>query len=304
MARVTRSDPAPSRWAYRLERLWLRPALRRFVTRGLPALAVAGALAVWASDEGRRDAARAAMADAVDAVKDRPEFQVRHLRVEGASGTLRAEIEAALPARLPLSRFKLDLEAIRAALESLDAVRSAEVWIREGGVLLLRVVERDPAVAYLRDDGIDVLDADGHRVALLELIEEVGDLPLISGESAHAHVPEALTLAAAAAPVRDRLVGLVRVGARRWDVVLKDDQRIQLPEAAPVEALDRALALHAAKAVLDRDVAALDLRLRGRPTLRLRPGAREAMARMRERMNDETDDAHGADEAQPQTEVE
>ena len=289
MGRALRRDPAPSRWAYRLERLWLRPSVRLFVRRGLPALLAASAVAAWASDEGRRVAAWDWGADAVDAVLDRPEFTVAHLRVEGASAELRADIDEALPVDLPLSRFKLDLAALRDLLEGLDPVRSAEVRVREGGVLELRVVERDPAVAFLRDDGIDVLDADGHRIATLELMEEAGTLPLISGEDAERRVPEALALTQAAAPVRDRLVGLVRVGQRRWDVVLDGGMRILLPEAAPVEALDRALALHAAKGVLDRDVAVLDLRLRGRPTVRMREGARDAFTATRSDTGDGTE---------------
>ena len=287
--RTKASDPAPSRWAYRLERLWLRPAVRALALRGLPALAVVLALGLWAADGDRRAAAARAWTDAVDAVKDRPEFLVRHLRVEGASDGLRSEIGGALRIDLPVSRFRLDLAALRASVEALEPVRSAEVRLREGGLLELRVIERDPAVAFLRDDGIDVLDADGHRVAAFELVEEVGTLPLISGEHAERRVPEALALVEAAAPVGDRLVGLVRVGERRWDVVLDGDQRILLPEASPVEALDRALALDAAKNVLDRDVAVLDLRLRGRPTVRLRPAARDALLAMRVRARDATD---------------
>lgn len=57
MQQVTssRRDPAPTRLAYRLNRLWLTPYVRRLLWLGLPVGAVAG-LVLWAvADEGRRD---------------------------------------------------------------------------------------------------------------------------------------------------------------------------------------------------------------------------------------------------------
>ena len=36
-----RRDPAPSRWAYKMQRLWLTPAFRVFMRFGLPVLVVA-----------------------------------------------------------------------------------------------------------------------------------------------------------------------------------------------------------------------------------------------------------------------
>ena len=278
-----RTDPAPSKWAYRMERLWLRPGVRAFARRGLPALVALAMLGAWGADAARRDAAADAVGDAVRMVQDRPEFEVRHLRIEGARPDLRAAIGAALSLDLPESRFRLDLDAIRRAVEALAPVRSAEAQLRDGGLLLLRVVERTPAVAVLAEGGIDVLDGEGVALARMELIEEVGALPLLAGRGAEAAVPEALALTAAAAPLHDRLVGLARVGGRRWDVVLSDEQRILLPEDGPAEALGRALALHDAQEVLDRNVAVLDLRLRGRATLRLRAEARAALVAMRAR---------------------
>ena len=285
-------DPAPSRWRYRAQRLWLRPWVRTATLRGLPVIAVVAALGAWASDEARRRSFADGVEDALDVVRDRPEFSIDHLRIEGAGRQLRADIEETLAIDLPVSRFRLDVDGLRAGLEALDPVRSASVRVKSGGVLELRVVERVPAAAFMRDDGIDVLDAEGVRVATMELIEELGALPLIAGPGAEDAVPEALALWSASGPLRDRMVGLARMGGRRWDIVLGGDARIMLPEHAPVAALDRALALHAAEEVLDRDVAALDLRLRGRATVRMRPAAAAALveARTEAKERKETDE--------------
>ncbi len=55
--------------------------------------------------------------------------------------------------------------------------------------------------------------------------------------------------------------------------MLDPDLRIMLPDDRPDLALERAIALHEAQDVLNRDVSALDLRLAARPTIRMNAGA-------------------------------
>jgi cell division protein FtsQ len=79
-------------------------------------------------------------------------------------------------------------------------------------------------------------------------------------------VAEALALFAAAGPLGDRVRGLVRVGERRWDVVLDRDQRILLPETGAVQALEQVLALDAARTCSTATSCVVDMRLpAGRP---------------------------------------
>jgi cell division protein FtsQ len=86
-------------------------------------------------------------------------------------------------------------------------------------------------------------------------------------------VPEALRLMRSARPLGARLRGLVRVGKRRWDVVLDRGQRVMLPEDAPVAALERMLAVDQVKDLLERDVAVVDMRVPSRMTVRMSDAA-------------------------------
>ena len=96
---------------------------------------------------------------------------------------------------------------------------------------------------------------------------------MLAGDGADGATPEALAILDAAGPILARLRGLVRVGDRRWDMVLDRDQRIQLPAENPVAALERLLALDQADALLTRDILTIDLRQEKRPVLRLAPFA-------------------------------
>jgi len=270
-------DPAPSRMAYRLNRLMLTPRFRRFLRYGLPTLVVAAGVAFWASDQTRRDAATDRLAELRSQIEERPEFMVHMMDVEDASETVAAEIRARLPIDYPVSSFDLDLDDLRVEVETLDAVASASVQIRRGGVLSVVVRERVPVLIWRQDEELKLLDAEGHRVASIETRSDRSDLPLVVGLGAGDHVTEALGIFSASKVFSARTRGLLRVGERRWDVVLDRNQRIMLPEDDPTRALAKVIALNEAQDLLARDIAAIDFRNPRRPVLRLTNNAIEAM---------------------------
>ena len=89
-----------------------------------------------------------------------------------------------------------------------------------------------------------------------------------------------MALYAGAGPLRERVRGLVRMGERRWDIVLDREQRILLPGDGAVAALDRVIALNEAQDMLRRDVAVVDMRNAERPTLRMNAEAAQALRRV------------------------
>ena len=183
------------------------------------------------------------------------------------------DIREVVPLDFPVSSFDLNPGEIREIITGLDPVASATVRIRPGGILQIDVTERLPVVVWRTWDGVEVLDATGAHVADLPSRATRSDLPLIAGRGADKHVDEALRLIAASRPLGDRLRGLSRIGERRWDVVLDRGQRILLPVEAPVHALERVLALNEVQDLLERDVAAVDMRLGERPTIRMSENA-------------------------------
>ena len=78
-----------------------------------------------------------------------------------------------------------------------------------------------------------------------------------------------MALLQAAAPITNRVRGLVRVGERRWDIVLDRGQRLLLPADGAVRALERVIVLAELQDLLERDLDVVDLRLPTRPTIRL-----------------------------------
>jgi len=255
--------------------------VRRLARVGLPA-ALSTLACIWVfSQPQNRTAFTEMFAEIRRTFAERPEFMVQLMAIDGASAELAADIRTVLPVDFPISSFDLDLVAMQDAAEALDAVASVDLRVRKGGVLQIDVTERVPALVWRSGNRLELLDGTGRRVASIATRTARPDLPLIAGPGADEATPEALDLLAAAAPLAGRLRGLVRVGERRWDVVLDREQRIMLPELDPVPALEEIIALHQAQDLLSRDLAAVDMRNPYRPTLRMLPQAVQEMHRIK-----------------------
>ena len=273
MPRRIRRDPAPSRWAYRLHRLWMTPIVRRVCRIGVPSLIFFLSVGIFLADADRRASLTAGVVSLREKFEARPEFQVRLVAIEGATTELADAVRAKLNLALPQSSFDIDLDAARERAESLDAVKTAELRVRSGGVLQVVITERQPVAVWRMPEGLTLIDESGHRVAGLAARSDRPDLPLIAGDGADTAVPEALDILAAAAPLVPQLRGMTRMGDRRWDLVLDRNQRIMLPAENPVRAIEGLIALDAAQNLLAREVLVVDLRSEVRPSLRLAPNA-------------------------------
>lgn len=264
-----KADPAPSRWAWRMQRLMLTPGFRLALRAGLPFCATLFIGTVYLSDEARRGAITQAVADARASIEERPEFMVKLMAIDGAEGALAADIRAAVPIEFPQSSFDLDLPEVRRQIAALHGVRTASARIRPGGILQIDVTPRIPVAVWRNEQGLALIDNGGALVSEIFRRSDHSELPLIAGEGAARHVPEALTLLRTASALGNRVRGLVRMGNRRWDVVLDRDQRILLPEQDARQALERVIALERAQEVLTRDVLRVDMRLAERPTVKM-----------------------------------
>lgn len=270
-----------ARWSYRLQRIWLTPFYRAALTRGLPLALVLGVCALLLANAQNRAQLVAWGQAAYSAVVDRPEFMVSDVKISPVAPELDRSIRARLAEELPSSSFRLDLPALRAEIESYDSVEEAALRLGADGKMFVTVRERAPVALWHSGREMQLLDIEGHRVALLAPDAPLPDLPLLAGVGAQTHVREALALLDAALPLGDRLRGLVRVGARRWDVVLDREQRIRLPEQGAMQALERVLALDQAQDLLARDVLSVDMRNPYRPVLNVSPGALETLRAIR-----------------------
>ncbi len=274
-----RRDPAPSRWGYRYQRLMLTPGFRKLVKVGVPLLVVGGLIAGWTAREANRQMIADAYNSTKTQIQQRDEFMVKVMTVDGADETLAGDIRTVLPLEFPTSNFDLDLEEMRQTVAALPAVAEASLRVRPGGILQINVTQRLPVAVFRAPEGLKLVDSEGVLIQNIISRADRGDLPLITGDGAREALTEGLEIYQTAGPLAPRMRGVVRMGERRWDVILDNGQRILLPTADPVSAFQRVVALNQAQDLLERDVAVVDMRHPSRPTIRLNE---QAVANMRQ----------------------
>lgn len=270
-----RRDPAPSRLFYRLQRIWLTPLYRRLIGFGLPLAALAaGGHMLW-SDPDVQAQITASLIRARESVERRPEFQVQFMRLQDVPDDLAVQVRQAADIKLPVSSFRLDLDDVKHRIEAIDAVKQASLYLRAGGVLEVVIEPRVPVVIWRGEKRLEMLDAGGTLAGYIDHRADRPDLPLIAGQGVGPHIAEALEIIDAAAPIADRMRGLVRIGDRRWDIVLDRGQRVMLPEKDAVRSVEHVMAMQMTQDVLSRDISVMDMRDFRRPILRLTEAALE-----------------------------
>ncbi|MEM9060461.1 MAG: cell division protein FtsQ/DivIB [Pseudomonadota bacterium] len=272
--------PGPSKLVYRLTRSWRKVWIRRTALIILPLAMLA--LVAWrvATDPVVVALVEDKRAEFADMMAERPEFAVHGVSIQGASDVLEAKIEPVLALPDKPSSLNIDVAAMQERIKSLAPVRDAHVTLTANGILDIAVEERIGKALWRDEEGsLWLVDPDGIEVASVSAREARPDLPLVLGRGAPAAMNEALGIFRAAPDLHARLRALVRIGERRWNVVLDRGLTILLPETAPRAALERVMAWHFGEDLLDRGLSAVDMRLVERPTLRMTRDAAEIYLR-------------------------
>ena len=194
-------------------------------------------------------------------------LRLARIEVEGRVHTDDALLLAAVGARRGDPMLEIDPEAVRARLKTLAWVREAEVRRRLPATLDIMLVERTPFAIWQHQGRHVVIDREGVVLAETDLAA-FGPLPLVVGAGAATRAAEILDLVARNPVVNDRFRAAVRVADRRWNIRLSTGADVLLPEGAEAPALERLASLQASHALLDRGLAAVDMRLPDRLVLR------------------------------------
>jgi cell division protein FtsQ len=129
------------------------------------------------------------------------------------------------------------------------------------------VTERKPYAVWEHGGRRLLIDKTGHRLASIGS-ESFADLPRVRGDGAPTAIADLHATLALFPAIETRLASAQRIGARRWALVLSNGVTVQLPAEQEAAALQKLAALQARVALLDRDIAEIDLR---GPGLTVRP---------------------------------
>ena len=262
-------DPAPSRIAYRIMRLMLIPRLRLIFTLGFPSLLIFCATLGLFININVWENISAIKKDLKLAFVERPEFMIKVASIDGSSDELANEIREILPLDFPVSYFDLDIKYLHKVVNEIPAVASAAIKISVGGVLQINVTEKSPAFMWRKDNVMSVIDETGSFIRIANSRVDYPKLPLVVGEAANLVVSEISSLMQANEYFKDHVRAFIRVGERRWDLILENNVRIMLPQREFLAAFDRLMLMDEAGSLLSGRLSNIDMRLVVRPTVRV-----------------------------------
>ncbi len=242
----------------------------RWLKRGLKAaavLAIGGVLIVtWRS--GRLVTALHQVEAESIALSAKSGFRVEQVDVVGRDQTDPKALLAAAGLKRGDPILAFSPEAARQRIESLPWVASAAVERRLPDTVAITIVERKPIALWQHNEKISLIDSVGANLGTVA-IETAPPLPLVVGGDAPSHASELLSLLAEHPDIAKRVQASSWIGSRRWDLKLDNGVEVRLPEVGIADALQQLADAEASSRLLERDVAAIDLRLAGKMIVRL-----------------------------------
>ncbi|HBS33590.1 MAG TPA: cell division protein FtsQ [Parvularcula sp.] len=196
-------------------------------------------------------------------------LEVRRVLLRGAHQTAHAEILNALGPIVGAPMVQVSLKDARASVEALGWVRAAAVTRLLPDTIVVSIREREPAAVWQIDYKLFLIDASG--AVITEVNDKVySSLPLVVGSGAADAAGALLTALRRHEDLARRTFALVRVGDRRWNLRLRNNMEIKLPETGFEKAVDDIALMHAAHATLDQPLEYIDLRDPERTVMRRR----------------------------------
>ncbi|MGA7458574.1 MAG: cell division protein FtsQ/DivIB [Methyloceanibacter sp.] len=196
-------------------------------------------------------------------------FGVKRITVAGQLHATDASITTAIGAGPDTILLNFDTDAAKARLETVPWIRHAQVMRLLPSTLQVIVEERTPYAVWQNKGQTYVVDAEGVVLAPA-LREAYASLPLVVGEGAAKSAAELYNQLVPYADLKQKLIAAIRVGDRRWTLKLASGLEIMLPDDNVGEALNSLAKLDEERGLLRRNVAAVDLRLLDRVSVRLR----------------------------------
>jgi cell division protein FtsQ len=270
MSRVKRSprnsvSDRPSGWrlALRRQRRLLRPA----AWTAAASIVVMLLVVIFHSAVPRSSGTLSSVRERLGAATAASGLRVTDVVIEGRANTPEPLLRAAIGINRGDPILGFSLEETKARIETIPWVEHATVERRLPGTVVVSLQERRPFAVWQNQGKYVLVDRTG-QVVTNQDVAQFPHLPLIVGLGAPGSAADLLDALRERPALAEKVVASVRVGERRWNLRMTNGTDVMLPEGHEVVALDRLLQLQQQHAVLDRPLAAIDMRLPDRLVFR------------------------------------
>jgi cell division protein FtsQ len=261
--------PSPWRLMLRRQRRFVRPAM--WVIGGSAALLFGIAVVRSMNPGAAANESLRGLRERIGSVTAASGLRVRNVVIEGRANTPEPLLRAAIGVSPGDPILGFSVEQARSRIETLSWVEHATVERLLPDTVVVHLQERAPFAIWQNHGGFQLVDRAGQVVN--QDISQFRKLPRIVGEGAPAAAAPLLDALTDRPALADKVLAAVRVGQRRWNLRMKNGTDVMLPEGHETTAMDRLMALEQDHSLLERPLAAIDMRLPDRLVLQPREDA-------------------------------
>lgn len=234
----------------------------------LTAIAAAGRF-IWSSLPERSLTGLRARIAALDPL------QIRHIIISGRHLTDEKDVLDKLGTGINHSLLELSVEDARKRIETIPFIEHSIVERRLPDTVAITLVEKHPIAIWQVDRHFILIDQEGEKVSEQELTAQNSSvfrkLPLVVGVGANIEAGSVLTLLNQYPDINSHMLALIRIGQRRWNILMRNGTTLLLPEGAEAAALARLHDYQTNMQLLDRPLTTIDMRLPDRMVLHAAP---------------------------------
>lgn len=201
-------------------------------------------------------------------------FAIEDVKVSGNDQTSEIDILQQLGLDGTTSLVALDIDMARKLISEMPWVQSVSVRKVYPATIEVNLTERKAFGIWQHGEDLSLIEASGSVIAPLR-DNKFAELPLFVGRDAETTAADFYKRFSQWPDMAKRVKAYVRVAGRRWDLILNNGIVVKLPEHDLDRAMQVLSTMEEGQKLLERDIAAVDLRLEDRTTIQLTAAAAE-----------------------------
>ena len=224
------NDPAPSRLAYKINRLLYRFWFKSLLMIVFLASSALLAKKVLYKNIDLNAEIRFLSEESSSLYKGLTELSISKILVKGAREPLKKEIIILVQNAATKGFSALKAQALREKIQDINKVEKAFVKLSTDGLVFVEVIQRKEAVVYFNNHLYEVLDSNGIILSIKQDYQGLSSFPLLVGKDGQKNINELLLLVNEIGSYQSEVLYYEWVGERRWDVHMKNGLVFKLPE--------------------------------------------------------------------------
>ena len=264
------NDPAPSRLAYKINRLLYRFWFKLLLMIVILTSSVISAKKLLYKNIDLNAEIRFLSEESSSLYKGLTELSISKILVKGAQEPLKKEIILLVQNAATEGFSALKAQALREKIQDINKVEKAFVKFSTDGLVFVEVIQRKEAVVYFNNHLYEVLDSNGVILSIKQDYQGLSSFPLLVGKDGQKNINELLSLVNEIESYQSAVLYYEWVGERRWDIHMKNDLVFKLPENNLSKGLEVMCMFLNKIDKLTKPIVSVDLRNIDKPIIKLR----------------------------------